>query len=293
MDRPPSPVVQRKQLANGLRRLRLAAGLTLEEAAVAIEASSATLSRIETGVRIPRARDVRDLCALYQVADAERIAELTALAGAARESGWWESYTEVDDDYATYIGLEASAGSMQQFEGQYIPAILQTTAYARAYFTGVASPSRAKPFTEHDISKRIEVRERRQDLLNPSSGLAYSVVLDESILLRVMGSPKIMSDQLKALLDRADQPNINLRIVLLSAGAHPGQQGGFTILDLPRDVSDVVYVDTLAGQLFLETPEELERHRRIFHSLDQIALGQAESKEALVRIMAGLGTARA
>src|SRR3954447_6620208 len=132
MARPSSPTVSRRELANTLRQMRQRARKTLEEAAAALEVSAATLSRIETGVRVPRARDVKDLCEFYGITDPARIASMIALVADAKESGWWEAYSEVDDEYATFIGLEAAAIEIDQFENAMIPAFMQTSAYGEA-----------------------------------------------------------------------------------------------------------------------------------------------------------------
>ena len=100
-----TPVVGRRELATTLRRLRISAGMTLDAAAAVLEVSGPTISRIETGQRIPRARDVRDLAKAYGVTDDDQIDELVALVSAAKKPGWWETYSAVDDDFATYIGL--------------------------------------------------------------------------------------------------------------------------------------------------------------------------------------------
>ena len=90
-----------------------------------------------------------------------------------------------------------------------------------------------------------------------------------------------MHQQLEHLAIRARQPNVSLRIIPLTRGAHPGQLGGFTNLTLSNDVSDVVYVDTLAGQLFLEDTTDLTRHRRLFAALEELALTPAQSLDAI------------
>jgi transcriptional regulator with XRE-family HTH domain len=280
--RPASPTVSRRELANTLRQMREQSRKTLAEAASALEVSAATLSRIETGIRVPRARDVKDLCEFYNFTDTARIAELTALVADAKESGWWEAYTEVDEEYATFIGLETAATAIDQFESTLVPVFLQTAAYGEAYLRHGVSPGRKKPLSDQDIAKRIEVRGRRQQLLSADSGLRYSVIIDEAALLRRVGGATVMRDQLAHLLQVSDRPDTEILILPLDRGAHPGQQGGFTILTLPQaQVFDVVYIDSIAGQLFLERPDEINRHRQIFAALRQIALSADASIEAL------------
>jgi transcriptional regulator with XRE-family HTH domain len=286
MTRPASPVVRRRQLATQLRRLRLQAKLTLEEAAQAIEASAATLSRIENAVRVPRSRDVRDLLSRYGVQDPSLVSDLMSLAASARESGWWEAYSEVGDDYATYIGLEAAATQIHECESAVVPALLQTGAYTRCLFADAYNPTRQKPFSAHDIEKSVEVRLERQKLLEPETGLYYSAVLDVGAVSRMVGGPEVRREQIDQLIRLGKQNNVDIRLVPVDHGAHAGQLGPFTILTLPKDVSDVVYVDTLAGQFFLESSEDVERHRRAFAATKSKALPEADSWRVLQQLAA-------
>jgi transcriptional regulator with XRE-family HTH domain len=282
MARPSSPTVSRRELANTLRLLRQRAGRTLDEAAGALEVSAATLSRIETAVRVPRARDVKDLCEFYGITDPARISNLTSLVADAKESGWWESYSEVNDDYATFIGFETAATAIDQFEGMVVPTILQTNRYADAFLRGSTNPSRTRPFSDHDIAKRGEIRTRRQQILAPNGGPAFTLVIDEGALLRPIGGAEVMREQLRHLITAAERPGTDIQILPFDRGAHPGLQGIFSILTLPQEqVSDVVYIDSLAGQLFIETPTEITRYRKVFTTLRQAALDTEASIAAL------------
>lgn len=261
--------------------------MTLEQAAAVLEVSAATLSRIETGLRVPRSRDVRDLLSAYGVTNEARINEFTALIAEARESGWWELYSEIDDAYGTYIGLEAAADQIEEYEATVVPAMLQTPDYVRSWLTEAVNLQRERPFDEHDIAKRIEVCLKRQQLLHAAGGPKYSVVVDEGAFARVVGGVAVMRRQIEHVVETARLPNVHLRLLPFRSGAHPAQgAGSFTILSLPHDVSDVVYVDLLAvGQLFLEDPADLSRCRRVFAALIAESMDEAASQEALLDMM--------
>ena len=279
-----SPTVRRRELANRLRALRQEAKLTLEDAGKALEFSAATMSRIENAVRAPRVRDVRDLARLYG-ADERTTGELLRLVEAAREAGWWESYSEIGEEYATLIGLESSATSLEEHRGSTVPGLLQTPDYARAYMDVAINPQRAKPFSQGEIAQRLEVLQRRQEVLHGRTRPAYTAFLDEACLRRFVGGRRTMAEQLARLATLADQPNMSIRLLPFTLGAHPGQPGGFCYISLPQsDVSDVVYVDGLGGQLFLETPENLARHRRVLKALDRVALTLSESQQYMMKI---------
>jgi len=71
-----------------LRRHRESRGFTLEDAARVLECDRSKISRIETGQRGIRARDLRELAAEYDVGEQER-AFLAAIATPKGTPGWW------------------------------------------------------------------------------------------------------------------------------------------------------------------------------------------------------------
>jgi transcriptional regulator with XRE-family HTH domain len=134
--RSPSPTLRRRELGARLRGLRLAAGLTVDEVAGRLLVSAPKVSRIETGAggRGVNLRDVRDLCDLYAVDAAER-EKLMRLARESQQKSWWQEYGELRTP--TYVGLEAAATSIMEYESGSVPALLQTSDYARAMVEGV------------------------------------------------------------------------------------------------------------------------------------------------------------
>ncbi len=57
------------------------------------------------------------------------------VAREARQPGWWHSFRDVlPNPYEVYIGLEAGAASIRNFEPIVVPGLLQTEEYARDVF---------------------------------------------------------------------------------------------------------------------------------------------------------------
>ena len=123
-----SPTVRQRELGKRLRELRGQHEMTVEDVAEKLLCSATKVSRLETAVRRPSLRDVRDLCVLYGVDEATS-AELMSLARGAREQGWWTQYEDLDLD--PYIGLEQEAEAITCFSMYYMPALLQTEDYAQ------------------------------------------------------------------------------------------------------------------------------------------------------------------
>ena len=155
-----NPTLRARRLALELLRRREAAGLTREEAARQLEWSTSTIFRIETGRSRPQPGNVRVLLELYGVTGPERDG-LIRLAREARQPGWWHSFRDVlPNPYEVFIGLEAGAGSIHNFEPVVVPGLLQTEDYARQMSRG--GP---RELDREDIERRVQVRMERQRIL--------------------------------------------------------------------------------------------------------------------------------
>jgi transcriptional regulator with XRE-family HTH domain len=282
--RPGSATVRNRRLAAELRRLRELGNLTGDDVAERLGWSASKVSRLENARQAPRFADVRRLLDLYGV-DGNHREQLLQLARDAVRRGWWEAFSDaLPEQYASYIGLEAEAEDIWQWETQVIPGLLQTEAYAqsveqRSHSTEVIPPSR--------VDARVEARLARQSVLTRETPLQLSVVMDEALLLRRHGDPAVMVEQLRHLQERASLPNLSLQVLPLD-GPHPIATGSFTLLQFPHaggiKFHDVVYIEHLNGCSYLEEETETYRHRLSFERLRAEALGPDESMEKISRI---------
>ena len=271
-----SPTVRRRRLGMELRRLREASSLMIEDVARHLECSMSRVSRIETGKSVARIRDVRDMLDLYEVADAGQREQLLTLAKEAQQRGWWTEYEAVlSAGLDTYVGLEASAASIRSFQTHLIPGLLQTEEYSRALIR-VARPGEGPA----NIDRMISLRRRRQTMLAESGYLELWAVLDEAVLRRPIGGAAVMRAQLTRLLEADELPSVTIQVLPFARGAHPGLDGAFTIMGFPDPTDlDVVYVDSPAGNIFLEKERDVRRHTTWFDHLRAAALPPDESAE--------------
>ncbi|HEU4346408.1 MAG TPA: Scr1 family TA system antitoxin-like transcriptional regulator, partial [Actinoplanes sp.] len=127
------PTVRRMQLGARLRSLRLAKGLTRDQAGWAIRGSESKISRMELGRVSFKERDIVDLLRLYGMEDQAEQARLLTLAREANSPGWWQEYGDaVGTWFQNYLDLEGAAELIRTYEVQFVPGLLQTEAYARA-----------------------------------------------------------------------------------------------------------------------------------------------------------------
>jgi transcriptional regulator with XRE-family HTH domain len=273
--------VPRRQLGRYLRELRNRERLTVKAAAEKLEWSEAKMWRIETGQTSLRSLDVEAMCKIYD-APADLTEALMGLAKETKARGWWHAYGDViPEGFDVYIGLEEAASQLAWYESELVPGLLQTEAYARTLIEADNPGVDAE-----EISRRVHVRIARQPLVHrATSPLQLSVALNEGILRRPVGGPRVMSEQLTRLAEVSERPNVSLRVVPFSTGLHGGMLSGpFVILRFPLNGDGresepaTVYVDGFTGALYLDKPNEVDRYARAFDSIWATALNESKSR---------------
>lgn len=271
------PTVRLRRLSTRLRQLRETNGLSREDVAEQTGINPATLYRIEKSRGKPQGRTLAALLTLYGVDEDER-ASLTRLLKDAGQRGWLQAYqSELPEEYSTYIEFEDEARAIWNYESLFVPGLLQTESYARAVIIG-GMPSLGRDHVE----QRVNVRMQRQAVLTRDHPLQLWAICDEAALHRVVGGAQVMREQLQHLAEVAELPHITLQLIPFDAGAHPGMPGSFVVMDFADD-PNVVYIDSMAGDLFLEEEPEIRRYSAMFEHLRAVALSPASSLELIAR----------
>lgn len=271
----------RRRIAKELRRLRTEAGVTPEQVLERIGVARSTLSRIERAEVATSVGNVESLLHLYGVGP-EDIAALVELAKAARKRGWWQRFGDVLPDwFQAYIGLEADASHISEYEPALIPGILQTEQYARALIRAEHPND-----SDEDVQQRIELRMRRQQRESPPT---MWLIIDEAAVVRPVGGDATMQAQLERVLEASRRPGIDVQVLEFGAGEHASMGDSFTILTFadPRD-TPVVYLENPVGGLYLEEPEEIDEFTAKFEHLRATAAGPRRSRDILTDAIAGL-----
>jgi hypothetical protein len=273
-----SPTMRRRRLARELARLREGTGMTIREAATALEWDPSKLSRVEGMQRGIIVRDVRRLLDLYGITDSAQREALFEMSRQSKQRGWWQAYADVmPSEYANLIGLEAEASEIRGYEPELVPGRLQTEDYARAIIR-LGRPGD----TAEEIGRRVGVRMTRQQILDTDDPPVMRVVLNEAVVRRVVGGPAVMRSQLLKLAADRGRSNVLIQVLPFTAGEHPAMSGPFTILDFPEPGDrGVVTLENMASTLSLEADEDLRQYARAFDFLQAAALGPRESRDML------------
>ena len=273
----PSPTVRQRELGVRLRKLRTGLGLTVEDVAEKLMCSAAKVSRMETGARRPVLRDVRDLCALYNL-DESVTAELMRLTREAREQGWWTQYEDLN--LSPYIGLEQDASSITAYSMYYMHALVQTEDYARTIIKAIA------PKIDPAIhQQRVKARLRRQEMLQQANPPNYRLLIDEAALYRPVGSGALMAAQIGKILEFSAAGKVRAQIVPFSIGAYSVADISFTLLEFNGPVlPPVVFVEGLVGSQYYERPVDVARYRESIENIRDSALNSRDSEQRLREI---------
>jgi transcriptional regulator with XRE-family HTH domain len=275
---PGSPTVRRRRLAAELRGIRESKGKSGDAVAAALKWSPSKISRYELARTGLKPQEVERLLDYYGVTG-DRRDMLLELAEDATRKGWWEEFSDsLSADYQQFIGLEHEASSIAIWHVEAVPGLLQTEAYARHV---ISSYSQVEPIAPGMIERLVRVRMRRQEALDRDPALQLSIVLDESVLKRRIGTAAVMYEQLWRLADEADRPSITLQILPLDAN-HTVFAESFVIFRFGPDndamLQDVVSAEHLRDAFSVEGERETYLHRVAFKALTDTALDAAASR---------------
>jgi Domain of unknown function (DUF5753) len=213
---------------------------------------------------------------------------LVSLAAASKSKGWWQSYGDaVPEWFELYVGLEAAALRVRNYESALVPGLLQTREYAEVVVDTVPDISEA------EVARRVAVRLERQKLLARSAPgpLRLEVIINEAVLRRQLADRATMRGQLARLAGAAKIPDVDLRVVPLSARPHHTLvTGAFVILEFPTTGArpaepTTVYSEGLTGALYLDRPQEVDAFETAWAMLGDTALDVDDSADMINTII--------
>lgn len=266
-----------RALANELRDLRRAAGLTTKEAAEKVDVSPATLNRSELGLRTPPPEEVSSMLTAYGVKGVEKQRVLT-LARAANPAGWWETGgNALPKQLPTLITFEGEATKITNFEPLLVPGLLQTHAYMRAVMESGGIP-------DADADGRVAARAGRQTVLTRKRPPRYLVIIDEAVLRRPFGGRTVMAEQIRHIIAVAELPNATVQVIPFDRGGYP-IYGPFLLLQFSK-TGAIVHLEHKQASGFLDEPDDTAPFQALTDTLKAVALDPAATSEFLAAVAA-------
>lgn len=275
------PTVRRRRLGTELRKLRESSGYKLEEVAAQLGVAPSTLSRIETGKAPTKSAYLNQMLEMYGVEEPGQRQVLVDMAREGHRKGWWAAYDDVlPSGFDIYVGLEAETAAVRGYEISVVPGLLQTPDYARAVLREMFPRHGAE-----QIDRLVDLRMERQRRFDDDPPLELWAILDEAVVRRPVGGRQVMRAQLDHLLDMTLRPGITVQVLPFDCGAHAGHGGPFSILEFPnRTDSEVAYVESVAGNLYLEKDREVRARVEAFDRLRAAALAPAASVDLVAHV---------
>ena len=284
LHRDPAPPVRRRLVGGALRRYRENLGYTLDDAARILECDRSKISRIETGQRGIRGKELRELLAEYGIDD-EQQAILTALADPRGAPGWYREYADVlPGAWQDYLILEAGASRISAYEPSGSPRCFKPPT------THGHWPKPIGPGGDDARDRVVEAALARQKTVLGERKPDIHVVIGEAALYQEVGGPEVMDGQLGLLAGvSGDSGTVTVQVLPFSSGAHAA--AGVGSLAILRFVQvpglGVVHLGGAGGGVCLESQADLAIHARVFEQLRAFALSPAQS----ARLLRGLADA--
>lgn len=242
-----------------MKKDRLAHGWSLQELSIRTAYDGAHLSRIENGLRPP----TRALALACDAAFPERRGWFTDYYDESRQ------WAEVPPGFRDWSEIEDKAVQLRAWSPGIIHGLLQTEDYAAALLATMPGAS------DEAVAGRLRARmERQRRIILRDSPPTMCFIVDEAALHRLVGSPAIMTTQMRQLCAVAAMPDITIQV--LPAVAHPATASGFLVAD------DAAYAEHVAGG-FVYTDQTVRSLLRLFDSLRAECYRASESAALIER----------
>jgi transcriptional regulator with XRE-family HTH domain len=272
------PGVRARALGAELREFRAAAKLSTRAVAERLGWAYSTINRIETGKRKTTTDEVSALLVVYNVKGDERD-RLIELAREVDQPGWWETgHPSVQKQLTALIGFEATATGIVDFAPVLVPGLLQAPEYTRAL---LISMGMADSLAETMVSMRMG----RQAILSKPDPPEYLAIVDEAVLRRPIGGPRVMADQIHRMLKEMTRPNVTVQAIPLRVGGHTGLDGPYVVLSYAKSRT-IVHLEHKRSGIFVDEPDDIGPFLEATATLQRIALDPIATGDFLTALAA-------
>jgi transcriptional regulator with XRE-family HTH domain len=257
----------RQFLGRELCRARVAADFSSQQAlADHLGFERTTVAKVESGDRVP-SDPVLTAWAQACNIDIEHYQRLAELARASDGPvpAWFEDYLEA----------ERAAQSLLIWSPIVIPGLLQTVEYARVLLLAQQTDT-----SDEAIGALVNARLDRQAIFDRAGPPDVTVVLDEAVLHRLIGSPAIMYDALVHVAEMSLRPYIVVQVVPAGKGANAGIGGAFDIASADG-MPDMLRTDGVEDQI-TENRSGVRKHRVAFNRVRGDALSRDASRDLIL-----------
>ncbi|WP_258345478.1 helix-turn-helix domain-containing protein [Saccharopolyspora gregorii] len=261
-----------RALAKELRAARQEVGLSMKLVGQQLGWSEAKVSRVENAKQGIQEADVSAMLAVLRVTGSDR-ERLLKMAREIDQPAWWELGRSLPEQLTALIDAEQRAVRITDVTLNLLPGLLQTRAYTRAVMEASGLPA-------DESDAMVSIRQVRQGILSNSDPTELRCLIDEAALVRPVGGPRVMAEQLRWIVSSAAQPNISVQVLPLALGAHAGLAGTFVLLEFVK-ARDVIYLEARSSGAFIDEPEDVALFTDAVSRVETLAFSPSASTEIL------------
>ncbi|WP_432061650.1 helix-turn-helix domain-containing protein [Streptomyces sp. S1] len=254
----------RQRFAEELHRLRTARKLSLRQLGERVGWDWPLFGKMEKGETLGSPDVVQGLDTFYETPGL--LLALWELAAGDK--------SQFKERYRRYMTLEAEAVSLWHFAVSVLPGLLQTAGYARELLASGG-------YKGKELDQQVESRMSRKMLLEGEGAPPFRTILLEAAVRSALRDPVAWREQLEYLCEMADQPDVTIQVLPQSAGLH-----GLSSTDVwflrPPGGHTVAYTEHGYGGELFEDSAMVERMRRAYDAMRDLALSPAESRKCIL-----------
>nr|WP_272918889.1 helix-turn-helix transcriptional regulator [Streptomyces sp. YIM 132580] len=198
-----------------MRNLREGAGLSVPQAAERLGWHPSTLRRLE---QAQTSLDVGQVSALLERygAGAAETDDIMGRLNAANMPGWWHPWRDAMDPWLMdLMSVESATSIVRTWDPALVPLLLRTSAYAMAVDAAL------RPGLSPEIrQRRADLLMMRQRRLREQQARVWALLPVTALRCRV-GDDEVMREQLAALQEAADRPDVMVQLHNEDSPPHP------------------------------------------------------------------------
>lgn len=225
--------------ATELEAWRRQAGLSKNEFAKVLGYSPQLIGQIEAAKNLPSKKFAEDVDSYFKTNGL--FVRLWKLITDTRH------IASLPPSYPRYAQLEKEATYVRTFCPLLVHGLFQTEGYARAILEALGNER---------VDELVAQRMERQVIFTRENPPQVIITIDERVLRDVIGSKDIQRQQLKALLEASELPNVTIDVVPQGRGYYPGLEGSFTVLGF-EDGTSAVYTESAGTGTLIEQPAQV------------------------------------
>lgn len=257
-----------RALGAELRELREGHQVSQRNLSQRVAISNASLSRYETGERVPAPEDVASIVTALGDGGSMRD-HLVEMARDAAQPNWLSSGASgIHRELTTLIEFERTATRIVEVSPMIVPGLLQTADYARTIMSGISAA---------ELETHVTMRVGRRDVLTRRRAADFEAFVAEHVLRTPIGGTEVMADQLHHMTQMAMLPNVTIRVVpSYMQQWHLALEGAFIFFEFSK-AEPIVNLEHYRSSAYLHDSEDVGDYSTAITNLREIAMSPTDS----------------